>query len=451
MGGRILIVGKRDGRAGQLSMALLERGLEAVLFEDATLALESLDRQSRSVVVLEGDAGELDRYATLESYGRTFGTSASLIVIGDADFELARRAIQCGAVDVLAAEEGMGSCAERVEAWARPEGPKDDLLTLIGGSSAIVQLHEQIARLDAHDDTTITLLGETGTGKSCVARLLHERSRRAREPFVTVDCTTLAHTLVESELFGHERGSFSGAIETRRGWVEEAGAGTLFLDEIGELSLDLQTKLLSLLEAKEFSRVGGRKRIPFRARVIAATNSNLASEVTEGRFRRDLYYRLDVFTIELPPLRKRGRDIVTLTRHFAGRRAERLGWPGAPDLDEALESALLAHRFDGNVRELRNLVERAMTQSKPIAKLTMEHFPSLTEAAPEPAAVLTPAPKAPPNDPALDRIREAADEREVEAIMESLTLASGNVSQAARLLGISRHRLYRRMQKFGMR
>jgi DNA-binding NtrC family response regulator len=450
MGGRILIVGKRGGRVEQLSTALLDRGIEAELFEDAALALERLTQQAHSVVVLEGDGGELDRYAALELHGRALGSSASLIVIGSADFELARRAIQCGAVDVLAADEGMGSCAERIEAWARPEGPKDDLLTLIGGSPAIVQLHEQIARLDAHDDTTITLLGETGTGKSCVARLLHERSRRAREPFVTVDCTTLANTLVESELFGHERGAFSGAIQTRRGWVEEAGAGTLLLDEIGELSLDLQTKLLSLLEAKEFSRVGGRKRIPFRARVIAATNRNLASEVSEGRFRRDLYYRLDVFTIELPPLRKRGRDIITLTRHFAGRRAEQLRWPRVPDLDDALERALLAHPFEGNVRELRNLVERAMTQPKPIETLKMSHFPSLSNATPPPRVALR-GPVATSTDPNLEQIREAAEVREIEAITESLTLAGGNVSQAARLLGISRHRLYRRMQKFGLR
>jgi DNA-binding NtrC family response regulator len=449
MGGRILIVGRRDGRAGQLSVALFERGLEAELIEDASLALESLSRQSHSVVVLDGDVSAHERDGALEKYGRALGNSASLIVIGDAQFELARRAIQCGAVDVLAAEDGMRSCAERIESWLRPEAPKDDLLMLIGTSPAIIQLHEQIARLDAHDDTTITLLGETGTGKSCVARLLHDRSRRAREPFVTVDCTTLANTLVESELFGHERGSFSGAIQTRRGWVEEAGAGTLFLDEIGELSLDLQTKLLSLLEAKEFSRVGGRKRIPFRARVIAATNRDLAAEVAAGRFRRDLYYRLDVFTIELPPLRDRGPDIITLTRHFAGRRAEQLGWPSAPRLDEPLEAALLAHRFDGNVRELRNLVERAMTQPKPIASLTQSHFPSLTEAPPRrPPAVST---EVSTFDPRLEQIREAAEVREVEAITESLTLAGGNVSQAARLLGISRHSLYRRMQNFGIR
>ncbi|NLY95217.1 MAG: sigma-54-dependent Fis family transcriptional regulator [Myxococcales bacterium] len=450
MGGRILIVGKRDGRAGSLSAALLERGYQADLFEDASLALEKLAHGSHSVVVVEGD--DRERYATLESYGRAFGSSASLLVMGCAEFELARRAIQCGAVDVLVAEEGMSSCIERIEAWARPGGPKDDPLTLIGGSPAIAQLHEQIARLDGHDDTTITLLGETGTGKSCVARLLHERSRRAREPFVTVDCTTLAHTLVESELFGHEKGAFSGAVQTRRGWVEEAGAGTLFLDEIGELSLDLQTKLLSLLEAKEFSRVGGRKRIPFRARVIAATNRNLAEEVARGRFRRDLYYRLDVFTIELPPLRKRGRDVITLTRHFASRRAEQLGWPGAPEIDEALEAALLAHPFEGNVRELRNMVERAMMLPRPVDLLTLEHFPALTRTTrPSHVARIAPDSVDRGSEPPLRQIREAAEEREVEAITESLTLAGGNVSQAARLLGISRHRLYRRMQKFGLR
>src|SRR5690606_18369227 len=363
-----------------LSEVLLERGLEAELFEDATLALERLTKQAHSVVVFDGDGDGHDRYAPLESHGRALGSTASPIVLGNAEFDLARRAMQCRPVDVIAAEDGMSKCADRIISWDWHEEPSHDPLTLNGTSPAIVKLHEQIARLDAHDDTTITLLGETGTGKSCVARLLHERSRRSREPFVTVDCTTLTSTLVESELFGHERGAFSGAVQTSRGWVEEAGAGTLFLDEIGELSLDLQTKLLSLLEAKEFSRVGGRKRIPFRARVIAATNRDLADEVRRGRFRRDLYYRLDVFTIELPPLRKRGRDVITLTRHFASRRAEQLGWPGAPEIDEALESALLEHPFEGNVRELRNLVERAMTQPKPVRTLTLQLFPSLAEA-----------------------------------------------------------------------
>jgi PAS domain S-box-containing protein len=247
---------------------------------------------------------------------------------------------------------------DELEVGRRPAaGPPLPKYTLVGASAAWQATMDLVRRVAAVD-TTVLLLGETGTGKELVARAIHERSPRRAAPLVTVNCAAIPAALVESELFGHERGAFTGATQQRTGRFEQAGAGTLFLDEIGELSLEAQAKLLRVLQEQEFERVGGTRTLPSRARVVAATNRDLGAMVKEGRFRADLLYRLDVFPMRLPALRERRDDLPLLIAHFLGKLAPRLGRPlhgFSPESKRRLE----AHDWPGNVRELENLVERA--------------------------------------------------------------------------------------------
>ena len=228
---------------------------------------------------------------------------------------------------------------------------------LVGASPAWLAAMDLVRRVAAVD-TSVLVLGETGTGKELVARAIHERSPRRAAAFVTLNCAAIPAALVESELFGHERGAFTGAVGQRIGRFEQAGAGTLFLDEVGELPLEAQGKLLRVLQEHEFERVGGTRLLPSRARVVAATNRDLAAMVTAGRFRADLFYRLNVFPMRLPPLRERREDIPLLVQHFVGKLAPRLG-RALRGFSPAGERWLRAHDWPGNVRELENLVERA--------------------------------------------------------------------------------------------
>ena len=274
-----------------------------------------------------------------------------------------------------------------------------------GGSEAMCELRRQIERL-AGLPTTVLLLGETGTGKGVMARALHAAGVRRTRPFVHVDCAGLPEALFESELLGHERGAFTGALAARVGRAEAAADGTLFLDEIGELTPRLQAKLLRLLQDRRFERVGGSTTRPFRARVVAATHVDLDAAAACGAFRRDLLYRLDVARITLPPLRERRQDVPALARALLAQTAERLGLPAAP-CDAAFLARLAAHDWPGNVRELENVLERWLI-----------------------GGAVGPAPL-----------------REAERIARVLDATGGNVSRAARRLGLPRSTLRGRIAR----
>ncbi|WBV44949.1 sigma-54 dependent transcriptional regulator [Pseudoroseomonas cervicalis] len=299
-------------------------------------------------------------------------------------------------------------------------------------SPSMQALRRQLLKL-AGVDTTVLLAGESGAGKEVAARLLHEAGPRAGRPFQAVNCAAIPAELLESTIFGHERGAFTGAAQRQAGLAERAGEGTLFLDEVAELPAPAQAKLLRLLQERRFARLGGREELPLRARVLAASNADLRARVAEGRFREDLYYRLGVVELAVPPLRQRPEDVEGLAAHFLGHFATGLG-RAAPALAPAARDALLAHDWPGNVRELRNRIERALV---------------LTEGGGLGAADLFPERGA--EEARLPSLAEARDAAEAGHIRRVLARCGGRIGDAAQLLGISRTTLWDRMRRLGLR
>jgi two-component system, NtrC family, nitrogen regulation response regulator GlnG len=331
----------------------------------------------------------------------------------------------------------------RFDAIAMPEA-------LIGRSAAMVEVYKEIGRV-ARTEMTVLLMGESGTGKELVARALHANSTRTRGPFITVNMAAIPRELMESELYGHEKGSFTGAVERRPGKFELAAGGTLFLDEIGELPVELQAKLLRVLQEREIDRVGGSRPMPVDVRIVAATNADLARSVEEGRFRRDLYYRLAVVPIRLPPLREREGDVLLLARHFAAKYGEQLRGRPAGIAKDA-EGPLLTHAWPGNVRELQNVVQRAllkMTGPRIGAKDVGAVIPAAGGGERGLAAVVEAALDGPA--PASGRYQAALEALEAPLIAAALARTNGNQLRAAELLGMNRNTLRERMRALGMR
>ncbi len=308
---------------------------------------------------------------------------------------------------------------------------------LIGGSPAIEALRSIILRV-ADTDLAVLILGENGTGKEVVAQSIHCRSRRRSKPFIAVNCAAIPDTLAESELFGHEKGAFTDARDTRLGKFELAADGTLFLDEIGDLSLSGQAKLLRVLEDKVLVRVGGSTPIHTEARVLAATNQDLADMVRQKRFREDLYFRLNVVTLDIPPLRDRPDDILPLAEHFLGDFAKKAR-RRTPVLSAAARKRLQSHAWPGNVRELRNLMER-------IAYLSTADRVEAEDL----AFILSPRGSAPLVTDMNLPLAEATTEFQIEYIKRAIQQSAGNMSQAATRLGLHRSNLYRKMRQLGM-
>src|SRR5213083_1784533 len=318
----------------------------------------------------------------------------------------------------------------------------------VGSSKPWRDVLGQAAKV-APAETTVLLTGESGTGKEVVAHLIHRGSRRAEGPFVALNCAALPEALLESELFGYEKGAFTGAVAARAGRLEQAAAGTLFLDEVGEMSPAVQAKFLRVLQEREFQRLGGTRMLKADVRVIAATNRDLRVAMTRGAFREDLYYRLHVFAIHLPPLRERPEDILPLLEHFLNQLGPVvIGRPAAGISREAREQ-FLAHAWPGNVRELRNAVERALILCEG-GLINPEHLPWHAESArsappPLPAGPASQPPVGdfPPHGVALEAMERTLIER-------ALKQAGQNKSKAAKLLGLSRGKLYTRMERFGL-
>ncbi len=308
----------------------------------------------------------------------------------------------------------------------------------LGASPAMREVARQVELISASADTSVLLLGESGTGKTFVAQMIHARSPRGRAPFVEINCAGLSATFLESELFGHEKGAFTGASEMKRGLFEVADRGTIFLDEIGDLSPDLQPKLLKVLETRAFRRLGGTREITADVRLVAATNRDLQAEVKAGRFREDLFYRLSVFPILLPPLRDRSRqDLLELAHRTLAEMRPR--HPSSPsELTPAALELLVGHAWPGNVRELRNVLERALVLAAGSDAIGAEHLPADLRAAG--------APRAARDEGAALTLAEV-ERRHIERTLWS---AGGNRTLAAERLGISRATLHVKIKQYGM-
>lgn len=325
--------------------------------------------------------------------------------------------------------------------------PQESLGTepLIGNSECMRQVFKQIG-LAAATEATVLILGETGTGKEEVARALHRNSLRANGPFVAVNCAAIPPDLMESELFGHVKGAFTGAVADRQGYLRQAAGGTLFLDEIGDMPLALQAKILRVLEAREFSPVGTAKMLALDARIIAATHRDLPGAVREGQFREDLWYRLQVMPISLPPLRERGADLLMLAQHFLTREAS-----GRPKrLTAEAAQKLAQHDWPGNIRELRNTIARAVILSHhehvEAAHISFTQRPQVTSIAHGLSSTSMPATSVRP----VTTLAETLQQVEREMIERALRESGDNRSEAARKLGLSRQQLYRKLEEHGL-
>ena len=326
--------------------------------------------------------------------------------------------------------------AESLQAQVTAEGAGVD--RIIANGPAMTAIRDTIGRLAA-TDLPVLVLGESGSGKEVCAQALHESGPRASQPFVAVNCAALTETLLESELFGHEKGAFTDAHATRPGKFELAEGGTLFLDEIGDMSLGGQAKLLRVLEQKVVTRVGGSSAIPVDVRIVAATNAKLPDRIRDGEFREDLYYRLAVVTIDLPPLRDRPDDVIPLAKHFLGQFAAHAGRESL-QLSEAATRKLKGHHWPGNVRELRNLMER------------VAFLAGSREVQPDDLAFMTPVQRA-ESEPVRSTDQPLADAtadfqaRYIEAVIER---TGRNMTDAAEQLGLHRSNLYRKMRQLGL-
>ena len=456
MSSRILVVDDDDAHRGMLRMMLRSWGYEVDEADDGEAAVAAVRAQPYDAVLTDVRMARMDgisalkgilaynpalpvilmtAYSSVETAVDALRLGASDYLIKPLDFDALRQCLQKAIEQSQCSVENRELRRQLTEATAGPE--------ILGRSPAVEELRSIIATV-APTEATVLINGESGTGKELVARALHMASERASRPLVTVNCAALAENLLESELFGHERGAFTGADKRREGRFVQADGGTLFLDEIGEMPLALQAKLLRALQQGEVQRVGSDKPLTVDVRVIAATNRNLQTEVAEKRFREDLYFRLNVINIEVPPLRRRPEDIPLLAAHFLQRYAERNRKAIKGFSPQALD-AMLRYPWPGNVRELENAVERAAILCTGDL-ITLRELPQGVSGAlnaPLPAELTTEQ-----GDGSLAGLK--LDDVERRAIEETLRQTGDNKSEAARRLGITRATLHNKLRKYGM-
>ncbi|HSQ67681.1 MAG TPA: sigma-54 dependent transcriptional regulator [Polyangiaceae bacterium] len=370
--GRVLLIEDDDALAGLLARVLRTDGYQVDTFESGELLPPAAKLSGYDVVLTDVHlGGKATGHDVLKRVREASPTMPVILMTAYADIEGAMNAVSQGAYDYLAKPIeptelrrmlGEAITRRRLSESKKPvpdarEAAASDA-QIVGSAPAMIEVYKTVAQV-APTTASVLIVGESGTGKELVARAIHAKSPRASKPFVAVNCAALPESILESELFGHEKGSFTGATGTKRGLFEEASGGTLFLDEIGDISPKMQVQLLRVLQEGEIRRVGGTETIKVDARVVAATNRDLKADVAAGRFREDMYFRLQVVTVRVPPLRERKQDIKVLVHHFLAKHAERLKRPVPRVAADALE-ALEAYAFPGNVRELSHIVERAM-------------------------------------------------------------------------------------------
>ncbi len=443
---RLLIIDDDPNTLASLARAFRLAGHEATVCDDPTRALAIATNQEFDLIFSDVVMPAKDGLTLLEEFKKAGITAPVVMMSGQAHIEMAVKATRLGALDFLEkpiSSEKLLLTVENVLKLNRLQRENKNLRERIGGQEIIFAgetMRKVITQLDrvAASETRVCILGETGTGKELVARQLHARSPRAEGAFVTLNCAAVPAELIESELFGHEKGSFTGAVGRHIGKFEQAHEGTLFLDEIGDMPLPMQAKLLRVLEQSEVERIGGDKPVKVSVRVIVATHRNLDALAKQGGFRQDLFHRIYVFPLALPALRERKEDIPSLIQHFAQQIAKQNGWKAAT-FDASAIAQLQHYAWPGNVRELRNVVERVLLLASD-DRVTSDSV-ALALPAAEGSAVATGA-----NGILSERV--AAFERL--NIMAEIKKHGGHVTNAAKALGLERSHLYKKCEQLGI-
>jgi two-component system response regulator AtoC len=449
----VLVVDDEKNMRQSLQTVLVDEGYVARAVESAEEALELLAREEFFMVITDARLGGMSGYDFLARARNQWPELPVLMITAYATPKLAVQAIKSGAIDYVAKpfapEEllhAVARCAERHRllrenaALRSRAGETITLDQIVGESPGMRELRKLIQTV-ARTDARVLILGESGTGKELVAGALHHLSRRREANYIRINCAAIPETLLESELFGHEKGAFTGALKQKPGRVEEADGGTIFLDEIADMSKPLQAKLLRFLEDGTFTRVGGTQELRVNVRLIAATNRDLAQAIAGGQFREDLFHRLNVVQIHLPPLRDRGDDVPLLAVHFLKMFRATMN-KNVDGLAPAARQKMLLHRWPGNVRELRNAIERAL-----ILETAHEIQPSSLPDFQIEARLARSVPPQPAPDESLD---DALTRTERELIAGALEQSDFNLTRAAERLKLTRHSLRYRMQRLDM-
>jgi two-component system, NtrC family, nitrogen regulation response regulator NtrX len=446
---QLLIVDDEANTLASLARAFRLAGHEATVCDNAAKALELAKAQNFDLIFSDVVMPGKDGLTLLEELKQQGVAAPVVMMSGQAHIEMAVKATRLGALDFL--EKPISSdklllTVENALKLRRLENENRQLRQRLGKheivwkGDAMKRVMAQLERVAA-SESRVCILGETGTGKELIARTIHERSPRAGGPFITLNCAAVPAELIESELFGHEKGSFTGATGRHIGKFEQADQGTIFLDEIGDMPLNMQAKLLRVLEEGEVERIGGDKTVAVNVRVIVATHRDLEARVREEKFRQDLFHRIFVFPLMLPPLRERREDIPTLVEHFAAQVCAQNAWKPVPFTPEAMQ-ALQAHTWPGNVRELRNMVERLMllaTEGQVDLATVESALPKTSMGAMSSTAAISSGPLA-----------ERVQSFEREMILAELKRAQQNVSLAAKTLGLERSHLYKKAEQLGI-
>ena len=443
----ILIVDDEESIRFSLKGGLEDEGYHTLLAADGEEAVQVIEKNEIDLILLDIWMPGKDGLQILEELNKDGFRPPVIIMTGHGSIDTAIRATRLGALDFIEKPLDLNKiiitinntlhlrALEEENALLRKKAEKDD--EIVGNSPAIRNLKEQIDRA-APSDAWVLILGENGTGKELVARRLHKKSRRNKQPFVEVNCAAIPQELIESELFGHEKGAFTGATERRRGKFDLANNGTLFLDEIGDMSLPTQAKILRILQEQRFERVGGSQTIQVDVRVLTATNKDLEKEIEEGRFRQDLYYRLNVIPINVPRLVDRKEDIPELVEHFLKMYASLKGGK-KKTMTEGAVKKLMQHDWPGNVRELKNIVERLVIMTPGDTITADDIIPLSSRSSSETDRLID-----------IPLLKDARAQFEKIFIESKLKECGFNISRTADLIGVERSNLHRKIKGLGI-
>lgn len=452
MKAHLLIVDDDANTLASLARAFRLAGHEATVCDNPTRALDMVKTEKFDLIFSDVVMPVMDGLALLEHIKAAGVTTPVVMMSGQAHIEMAVRATRLGALDFLEkpiSTDKLLLTVQNAVRLERLEQENQQLRQKLGGAEIVFtgekmrRLMTQVERV-ASSESRVCILGETGTGKELIARAIHAKSARKAGPLVTLNCAAVPAELIESELFGHEKGSFTGAASRHAGKFEQANEGTLFLDEIGDMPHHMQAKLLRVLEQSEVERIGGDKPIKINVRVVVATHRNLEELVSKGSFRQDLFHRIYVFPVTLPPLRERTEDIPALAMHFAAQITKQNGWKEISFSPEALQ-ALQAYGWPGNIRELRNVVERLLlfSEGDTITAATVQT--ALPSGLPPAAAATTSTPT-----PVSGALSDRVEQFERQVILDEIKRQNFHITNTAKALGLERSHLYKKCQQLGI-